>query len=102
MSSDPKDIPSSAVSVALLFGKRGISFATFSLNAFSRLLSGRLGTCLHLSCFMRHRGRTASYPTAPAQIPACSFPAPGSSALLASALQLRLSLTLSLLRYSLQ
>jgi hypothetical protein len=25
------------------------------------------------------RGRTASYPTAPAQIPACSFPAPGSS-----------------------
>ncbi len=25
------------------------------------------------------RGRTASCPTAPAQIPACSFPAPGSS-----------------------
>jgi hypothetical protein len=25
------------------------------------------------------RGRTASYPTAPAQIPACGFPAPGSS-----------------------
>src|ERR1700674_224538 len=31
------------------------------------------------------RGRTASYPTAPAQIPACSFPAPGSSLILASA-----------------
>jgi diphthamide synthase subunit DPH2 len=25
------------------------------------------------------RGRTAGYPTAPAQIPACGFPAPGSS-----------------------
>jgi hypothetical protein len=25
------------------------------------------------------RGRTASYPTAPAQISACGFPAPGSS-----------------------
>jgi len=31
------------------------------------------------------RGRTASYPTAPAQIPACGFPAPGSSWILASA-----------------
>src|SRR5258705_12637485 len=34
------------------------------------------------------RGRTASYPTAPAQIPACSFPAPGSSWILASAARL--------------
>jgi len=25
------------------------------------------------------RGRTAGYPAAPAQIPACGFPAPGSS-----------------------
>lgn len=38
----------------------------------------------------RHRGRTASYPTAPAQIPACSFPAPGSSGILASAIRPRL------------
>jgi hypothetical protein len=37
----------------------------------------------------RHRGRTAGYPTAPAQSPACGFLAPGSSAILASALQLR-------------
>jgi hypothetical protein len=36
-----------------------------------------------------HRGRTASYPTAPAQIPACSFPAPGSSGILASAIRPR-------------
>jgi len=36
-----------------------------------------------------HRGRTASYPAAPAQIPACGFPAPGSSEILASAIQLR-------------
>jgi hypothetical protein len=36
-----------------------------------------------------HRGRTASYPTAPAQIPACGFPAPGSSGILASAFQPR-------------
>jgi hypothetical protein len=34
-----------------------------------------------------HRGRTASYPTAPAQIPACGFPAPGSSVRLAAALR---------------
>src|ERR1035441_8373399 len=33
-----------------------------------------------------HQGRTASCPTAPSRIPACSFPAPGSSELLASAL----------------
>jgi hypothetical protein len=32
------------------------------------------------------RGRSASYPTAPSRIPACSFPAPGSSELFASAL----------------
>jgi hypothetical protein len=32
-----------------------------------------------------HRGRDAGYPTPPAQIPACGFPAPGSSAILASA-----------------
>jgi len=34
-----------------------------------------------------HRGRTASYPAAPAQIPACGFSAPGSSEILASAIQ---------------
>src|ERR1022692_1251461 len=34
----------------------------------------------------RRRGRSASYPTAPSRIPACSFPAPGSSELFASAL----------------
>jgi hypothetical protein len=33
----------------------------------------------HPQNLFRDRGRTASYPTAPAQIPACSFPAPGSS-----------------------
>ena len=33
----------------------------------------------------RHRRRTTSYPIAPAQIPACGFPAPGSSEILASA-----------------
>src|SRR6185369_7573471 len=43
------------------------------------------------------RGRTASYPTAPAQIPACGFPAPGSSSILASAARLR-----ALVRYSQQ
>ena len=32
------------------------------------------------------RGRDASYPTPPAQIPACGFPAPGSSVRLASAI----------------
>jgi len=32
-----------------------------------------------------HRGRTASYPTGPAQIPACGIIAPGSSEALASA-----------------
>ncbi len=32
-----------------------------------------------------HRGRTASYPTAPAQIPACGTTAPGFSEILASA-----------------
>ena len=30
-----------------------------------------------------HQGRTASYPTAPSQIPACGITAPGSSKLLA-------------------
>ena len=38
-----------------------------------------------------HRGRTVSYPTAPAQIPACGFPAPGSSEILASAFRPKLS-----------
>jgi hypothetical protein len=33
----------------------------------------------------RYCGRTASHPTAPAQIPACSITAPGSSGILASA-----------------
>jgi arachidonate 15-lipoxygenase len=32
-----------------------------------------------LQDFRYHRGRTASYPTAPAQIPACGITAPGSS-----------------------
>lgn len=32
-----------------------------------------------------HRGRTASYPTGPAQIPACGIIAPGFSEVLASA-----------------
>ena len=32
-----------------------------------------------------HRGRSASYPTGPAQIPACGTTAPGSSEILASA-----------------
>ena len=36
-----------------------------------------------------HRGRTASYPTAPAQIPACGFLAPGSSDILAAACWLK-------------
>jgi len=36
-----------------------------------------------------HRGRTAGYPTAPAQIPACGFSAPGSSEVLASASRLK-------------
>ena len=31
-----------------------------------------------------NQGRTPSYPTAPSQIPACGFPAQGSSVLLAS------------------
>ncbi len=39
--------------------------------------------------FLSHRGRTASCPAAPAQIPACSFSAPGSSEILASAIQPR-------------
>jgi hypothetical protein len=34
--------------------------------------------------FLQHQGRTASYPTAPSQIPACGTPAPGFSKLLAS------------------
>ena len=34
------------------------------------------------------RGRDAGYPAPPAQTPACSFPAPGSSVALASALQM--------------
>ena len=37
----------------------------------------------------RRRGRDAGYPTPPAQIPACGFPAPGSSVTLASALSLQ-------------
>ena len=38
---------------------------------------------------LRHRGRTAGYPTAPAPIPACRVPAPGSSGRLAAALRPR-------------
>jgi hypothetical protein len=37
-------------------------------------------------CILRNRGRTASYPTAPSQIPACGITAPGSSDLLTYAL----------------
>ena len=44
------------------------------------------GSCtIHATTFRRRRGRDASCPTPPAQIPACSFPAPGSSTILASA-----------------
>src|SRR4030067_1118777 len=39
---------------------------------------GQICTSLYFR-FSRHRGRTASYPTAPAQIPACEIIAPGSS-----------------------
>jgi len=34
--------------------------------------------------FLQSRGRDTGYPAPPAQIPACSFPAPGSSMVLAS------------------
>ncbi len=37
--------------------------------------------------FWRNYGRTASYPATPVQIPACGFPAQGSSKLLASDIQ---------------
>jgi anaerobic selenocysteine-containing dehydrogenase len=40
---------------------------------------------------IRNRGRTASCPTAPSQIPACGTPAPGSSDLLTCALTIRYS-----------
>ncbi len=43
----------------------------------------------YLGDHLTHRGRTASCPAAPAQIPACSFSAPGSSEILASAIQPR-------------
>ncbi len=39
----------------------------------------------------RNQGRTASYPTAPSQIPACGTTAPGSSNLLTYALTIRYS-----------
>ena len=38
---------------------------------------------LQIFNIMRDRGRTASYPAAPSQIPACGITAPGSSGLLA-------------------
>jgi hypothetical protein len=38
----------------------------------------------HQTVDFLHRGRDASYPTPPAQIPACRFLAPGSSEVLAS------------------
>jgi hypothetical protein len=41
---------------------------------------------LHMETRMGRRGRDVGYPTPPAQIPACSFPAPGSSQILASAI----------------
>src|SRR5437879_6424280 len=44
------------------------------------------GLCKSLKSLRRRRGRTAGYPSAPAQIPACSIPAPGSSMRLASAI----------------
>ena len=48
----------------------------------------RHGLQVYPSCFLldARRGRDAGYPTPPAQIPACGFPAPGSSVILASAL----------------
>lgn len=46
----------------------------------------------------RHRGRAASYLTPPAQIPACRFPAPGSSVVLAPQSGLRRQLCLSRFR----
>jgi hypothetical protein len=42
------------------------------------------------------RGRDASYPTPPAQIPACGFPAPGSSVRLAAAIQVPLDIAIAL------
>ena len=42
------------------------------------------------------RGRDAGYPTPPAQIPACGFPAPGSSVRLAAAIQGALDIAMAL------
>ena len=47
-------------------------------KSFSQLLKETWHFC-RLRQVEAERGRTASYPTAPAQIPACGFPAPGSS-----------------------
>jgi hypothetical protein len=50
-----------------------------------RLWSGSVRKTQWLSTGALNRGRTAGYPTAPSQIPACGISAPGSSVLLASA-----------------
>ena len=46
--------------------------------------------------FRHRRGRDAGYPTPPAQIPACGFPAPGSSVVLASAVLIALDIAILL------
>ena len=60
-----------------------------------RVRSRLSGHCLKNQVFSANRGRTASYPTAPSQIPACVIPAQGSSALLVSYKALKCSLCYS-------
>ena len=60
--------------------------ATLGMNGWLGLIQQGLPPCKKRQASLgAHRGRTASYPTGPAQIPACGIIAPGFSRILASA-----------------
>jgi len=64
--------------------------------AHSRCFSCLFALPLSVYLVRSRRGRDAGYPTPPAQIPACGFPAPGSSVVLASAVLIALDIAILL------
>ena len=74
---------SSGSSICLLSAILGL--ATLDMGGWSGLTQQGLSPCKkRLASLGAHHGRNAGCPAPPAQIPACSIPAPGSSVALAS------------------
>jgi len=73
------------------------TYATLGTGGWLALTRQGLASCKKRQASLgARRGRDAGYPTPPAQIPACGFPAPGSSVVLASAVLIALDIAILL------